>query len=640
MLESVEQSGPSWVRWLSRTSHALAFVALITLGMEYGTYSSPISVDILHAIQAVAVASYVLINGVNVIVAKRKLEALRQRWFDIALIVLTAIALVVAYRQMRVSLMKASAIYIGTFQVLLLVRAAAAAVRFDLAWSRRRLAPARIMALGFTTVILVGGTLLWALPKATSPEIAHQTGFHFAKHVLNCYFTATSATCVTGLVVYDTGKDFTLFGQIVILVMIQVGGLGIMMFGSFFGLLTRRQLSLRQSLVLQDALTHRAVGEVRRMVWFIVIGTVLIEAAGAAILYPSWPDSIGGTGRRIYYSVFHAISAFCNAGFALHVDNLAPYRHSWGVYTSVMPLIVLGGLGFPVLVDLFDYARSIVLRTWRRLSADVPRTWTTDENVHETLADRLERRRWYRLSVHTKSVLATSAILIVGGAALMLVLESVDWRRDQQKNELRARVAAGGVVPGMVDLPFSERCLAAVFQSVTTRTAGFNTVAIDPNAMSPAGHFVMCLLMFIGGSPASTAGGIKTVTMFVIVMAVYSTLRGRDNVEAFNRTIPLIVLRRASVVLICMFALVSVCTLVLCVTERASLLETMFEVISASATVGLSTGLTPRLTVAGKIIIMLAMFIGRIGPLTVLVAVAGAGMHAKFEYPQEQVAIG
>jgi trk system potassium uptake protein TrkH len=415
-----------------------------------------------------------------------------------------------------------------------------------------------------------------------------------------------------------------------------------MMFGSFFGLLIGRQFSLHQSLMLQDTLSHRTIGQVRQMVRFIVVATFVLEALGAALLYPMWPESVGGPWMRVYYSAFHAISAFCNAGFALHADSLIPYRHCWGVYVGIMPLIVVGGLGFPVLADLSAYARSRVRRRpLSRLRRPDDTTFLlgwSDAPVASGATVVMPRK--HRLSLHTKAALTTSAILVAGGALLLLVSESAQRRSPEQKRQLTARAETGAVPPAMMDLPLAERALAALFQSVTARTAGFNTIALDVDSFSSAGHFVLCILMFVGGSPGSTAGGIKTITAFVIIMAVVSTLRGRDNVEAFRRAIPVVVLRRASVVLICMLALVCASTLLLSLTERVPLLEVLFESVSASGTVGLSTGLTARLTVLGKVIIMLTMFSGRLGPLTLLLAVTGGEAPARFDYPRESVVIG
>ena len=299
------------------------------------------------------------------------------------------------------------------------------------------------------------------------------------------------------------------------------------------------------------------------------------------------------------------------------------YGTSWGLYLSIMPLIVIGGLGFPVLQDLCGWL-------WEMLK---PAPRRPGDRPGDQLCWRVVRHRRRRLALHTKLVLSTSAALIVVPAVLLFVFESVEWRSRRQREEAASLVQ-------MIELPVMERAGAALFQSVTARTAGFSTVSVDDDAMSPASHFLLMLLMFVGGSPASTAGGVKTVTVAVLVLSIVSTMRRRDHVEAFGRTVPVTVVNRAAVVVVVMCVVLSVVVLALCVTESASMREIMFEAVSACGTVGLSAGLTGRLTIAGQIIIMLAMFAGRLGPLTLVIALAGEKSPARYEYPAEHVTIG
>jgi trk system potassium uptake protein TrkH len=327
-------------------------------------------------------------------------------------------------------------------------------------------------------------------------------------------------------------------------------------------------------------------------------------------------------GDRVFHSAFHAISAFCNAGFALRADSMTSYGTSWGVYVSIMPLIVFGGLGFPVLHDLWNWC----LAVWK---TPVPR-------MRRGLAARLKLRvqmTRHRLCLHTKLVLVSSAALIALPAVLLFAFESIEWRDPAQISQ------ASHLTP-MVDLPIPQRAAAALFQSVTARTAGFNTVSLENDAMSPASQFLLMLLMFIGGSPASTAGGVKTVAVAVLALGLVHTLRRRVNVEAFGRTLPNEMMERAAVVVAVMGTVISIVVLALCVTESAALPDILFEAVSACGTVGLSTGLTGELTMAGQVIIMLAMFAGRLGPLTVMIALAGGSSPARYEYPPEHVSIG
>lgn len=613
---------PSRRQRIDRNLNLLLFciglLAVVSICLQYGFDTPPVSRTALLAAQWAAIVCYVGVVAYRVISTPLRLS-LRRNWHDLAVLAGAAVVLVTEYGISRRSMIEAGAVYVGTLQALVVLRVGMGAVRLNLAMSQRTLKPARLMALSFLGVIIVGGGLL-SLPRAMSVELRQERGHYATQRIVNCFFTATSATCVTGLVVYDTGRDFTTFGQIVILVLIQLGGLGIMMFSSVFGLLAGKQLSLKQSLILQDALSHRTVGQIGSMIRFILVSTFLFELIGALLLYPMYRDRPDAA----FCAVFHAISAFCNAGFSLHTHNLVEYAGSWSVYVSIMPLIVLGGLGFPVLSDLWGW----VTHRWEVRRAP----------AMQGMARPVARRslRPYRLRLHTKLVLTTTLLLIVVPAAMLFLLESKEWRSRRQREQALAdpsRVA-------MVDRSAPPRALAALFQSVTARTAGFNTVPMDVASMSGASHFLICVLMFVGGSPGSTAGGVKTAAAAVLVLGVWNTLRNRSRVEAFGRSIPDQAVGRAAAVVVVMFLLVTAIVLVLLFTEASSLHEVLFESVSAFGTVGLSTGLTERLTVAGRLTIMLAMFAGRLGPLTVLIALAGETAAARYEYPMEDVAIG
>ncbi len=576
-----------------------ALMAVISLALEFGYDEPPLPIGVLVAVQTSAIVVYAVSRGYTIITSGKRWRALRACWADGLLLLGVVFLLAVGSDRVATPALKVSASYVAAMQILLVSRLLIAAARLNLMLSRSRLHPARSLAITFIILIVLGGLAL-SLPKATHPR-ARAHAASVPQHILNSFFTATSATCVTGLVVYDTGNDYTLFGQIVILVLIQAGGLGIMIFGSVLGLLVGRQLSLRQSLVLQDALSHRTLGQMRTLIVFIVVFTFAAEAIGALVLYSMWDGSLP-PGQRVYQSVFHAVSAFCNAGFALPSDSMVTFNRSWQVYGSIMPLIIVGGLGFPVLSDL---QRAILAGIRRRLAQRRGIALTSTALTP------------YRFTLHTKLVLVTTAWLIVLPTLGFLLLEPA---------------GPSASAPG--------RFLDALFLSVTCRTAGFNTVLMDSESLSPGTHFLSGILMFIGGSPASTAGGIKTVGLAVLLLGVWSTLRGRRNVEAFGRTIPDIVVRRAAVVTVLMFATVALSTVVLCYTESTSLREAWFESVSACGTVGLSTGLTPDLTVTGRLVIMIAMFAGRLGPLTVLIALAGSTRTSCYDFPTEHVGIG
>jgi trk system potassium uptake protein TrkH len=338
------------------------------------------------------------------------------------------------------------------------------------------------------------------------------------------------------------------------------------------------------------------------MIAFVFISTILIEAVGAVSLLGMWG---GDVQNKWFYSIFHAISAFCNAGFSLFSDSFIGYSRSWQVCIVICPLIILGGLGFSVLYDLVNIVADRIKRFFKkrfnkqyRFSMEIPK----------------------RMRLQTKIVLSVSASLIVLGALSILLFE-------------RYAAGAGSQTENTIT--------NALFQSITARTAGFNTV--DISAMSPSGKFVLILLMFIGGSPGSTAGGIKTVTLAVIVMAAIAALRKRQEVEIFRRSVRVVVVGRAVTVTLLFAVVLFGGTLALSITENSNCFtmpDIMFEAASALGTVGLTTGITSLLTSAGKLIIIAMMLIGRLGPLTLLAALTFNLKPAKYNYPQEAVIVG
>lgn len=595
----------------------MALLAALSLAVEYGFEPDrlPLPLGLLIAVQIATVLLFIAKNAVSLLIAPSPSRYLRGHWLEFAVI---AAGLLAIFIEAELSI-RPRALYVITIQIVLVVE-----LLFHLSLANSLLArrhhPARLMAVAFALVILIGTGLL-SLPRASNPQrIGPATST--ARHMLNCAFTSVSATCVTGLVVYDTATELTIFGQAVILVLMQLGGLGIMIFGTVFGMLIRRRLSLSESTMMQDVLSPETVGQVGRMVRFVIAATFIFEAIGAALLYTMWDSNVPPGWTRLFHSVFHAVSAFCNAGFSLQSDSMVAYRGAWQLYCVLMPLIVLGGLGFPVLCDLYEWA---VHRLLGRRSR-----WVTSH-----IAGRAET-----ISLHTKLVLTSSMILIVSGAALIMFFETPSRINSRHPADLRDSLKSKP--PVMAGETWPQRTLDAVFQSVTTRTAGFNSAPITTSTASLPTHFLMMLLMFIGGSPSSTAGGVKTVTLTVIVLAVYSTIRRREQTEAFGRTISAEIIRRAGALLVLMFALAAVSTLLLLFSdgENARFEELMFEAVSACGTVGLSCGITDELTAFGRCVIMAAMFAGRLGPLTLLMALAGRATTSRYEFPEEGVVIG
>ena len=614
-------------RLLSHGLAVLLFGTVAGLVLAYGFAPPLIPRRLLLAMEFACIAVFVAGRILYLLGPPGVLDRLRTRWADYAVIVGGALIAWLDFDAYQEPVRRAVIAYLVALGVGSVTRFGLRLYRVEAGRRTPSIRPGTLMVLSFVAIILLGGFLL-SLPTATRPIVAGQTPYHWREHVLNCLFTACSATCVTGLTVYRTGQDFTLFGQVVILLLIQAGGLGIMVFGTVFSMLAGRRIGLRESVVVQDMLSQPAVGEITRMVKFVCMITFVIEGAGAVLLYPMWSEADLGPGGRWFWSVFHAVSAFCNAGFSLHENNLVPYRSHWQVYGSILPLIVLGGLGYPVLRELSAHAAGRLGFVAR---------WIDAVLRHRPLPARYRPRPF---SLHSRMALTTTAVLIFGGAALFFTLETPTRWNKRHAVRMDRTVVVPSVPDRMCALPPGPRALSALFLSVTPRTAGFNTVRMDEQSLSPATHYLLCMLMIVGGSPASTAGGIKTVTFLVLVAAVRSVLHGRRRTEAFRRTIPAAVVERAFVVAVLMLGMVFLVTWLLCYFEPHSMLSLLFETCSASGTVGLSTGITPNLTRIGRVLIMLCMLAGRVGPLTLLVALAGRERQADFEYPEEQPLIG
>lgn len=441
---------------------------------------------------------------------------------------------------------------------------------------RVSLDPPKVLVLGFAILILIG-TCLLTLPIAT----VDGNGLP----VLDALFTATSATCVTGLVVVDTGSTFTKFGQLVILSLIQIGGLGFMTFATFFFFLLGKKISLKDRLLLQESLNNLSIEGIVRLVKRVLIFTAIIESVGAIILSIrfSYDMSIG---RAIYYGFFHSISNFNNAGFDLMGEfrSLTPYVADPTVTLTVCALITIGGIGFIVMNEVYEY------------------------------------RETRRLSVHTKVVLVTSLILTAGGALLIFLFE---FGNDKTLQPLS---------------PFGK-VLGALFQSVTNRTAGSNTLNI-PDLTHPT-LFLTIFLMFVGASPGSTGGGIKTTTLATLLGTVWSQVKGKEDVVLFRRRIVIEIIFKALTVTVSGLFLVMVITMLLTITEVGNdFLMILFEATSAFATVGLSMGLTPELSPIGRMLIIFTMFAGRVGPLTVAFAIAMRRKPDPYRHPKGRIMIG
>ena len=448
-----------------------------------------------------------------------------------------------------------------------------------------------VAGLFFATIVV--GALLLMLPFATTAE--------GSLSALSAFFTSTSAVCVTGLTVIDIGTELTLFGQLVVLLLIQLGGLGIMTIGTFLMVLIGQRLSLQNENVLMNTFGTGDAYCLRSLIRMTVAFTFLFEAIGAILLWQCYlsppPEFAGlmndGIGKPLYYAVFHAISAFCNAGVSLHSSSLVYFQNSPLCMLTVSALIITGGLGFLV---IYNISR---VRYWRR--------------------NRMTRGL---LTLHSRVVLISTLILLATGTVLILAQE---WNNT------------------LADIPLlHNKICTAFFHSVTPRTAGFN--AVPMTELHGSTRFTTSLLMFVGGSPGSTAGGIKTTTLFILIMTIVSICKGRNSTIIAHRFIPSRIVREAIIIfLLSLFGVLLAYGLLLYSEHpdnpgKAS--DLFFETVSAFATVGLSMDTTPTLSKAGELIIMVCMFIGRLGPMTAALLIGSRKYVERIRYPEEEVVVG
>lgn len=442
-----------------------------------------------------------------------------------------------------------------------------------------KLTPPQILVIGFASIIFLGAVLL-TLPIASRD--------HLPLHFIDALFTATSATCVTGLVVVDTGTHYSVFGQMVILALIQVGGLGFMTMATLVALVFRKRISLKERLILQEAMNQTTMEGIVRLIRKVMFYALVIESAGAALFTIRWSFDMP-FGQALYFGIFHAVSFFNNAGFDLFgsvtgpFSSLTRYVDDFLINVVSMLLIILGGIGFIVISDILEF------------------------------------RKRRRLSLHTKVVLTTSSFLIVFGALVIFIFEF--------SNPLT-----------LAPLNPAGKILGSFFQSVSPRTAGANTV--DIGSLRQATQFFTIILMFIGASPGSTGGGIKTTTFTIMVGAIIAMIRGKEDIVLFRQRLAKDRIFKAITLAMIAMVLVTFTAMVLSTTEDYSFLKILFEVTSAFGTVGLTMGLTPYLSTIGKIMIVLMMFAGRLGPITLAYALGPKPEKELFRYPEGKVTIG
>ncbi len=448
----------------------------------------------------------------------------------------------------------------------------------------------RLLVTSFLALVLLG-TILLSFPVAYPDKKPIP--------LIDRIFTATSATCVTGLIVVDTGKDFSLFGQIIILTLIQVGGLGFMTFSSLLILLIAGKISLKEKIIIRESLSRYNISGIAELIKYVVIFTFTMELLATGLLYLFWKKYIPSPDKRFYYCLFHSISAFCNAGFSLFPDSLTRFGTDIKTVLVITGLIITGGLGFFVTYEL----RCLIL---------------TKLNSIQKIIKFKPGYKPLHISLHSKIVLIGTFILILTGLVFFILLE---WN-----NTLYGE-------------SFGNKLLLSYFQSVTPRTAGFNTVDISKISLPTA--LVLIGLMFIGGAPGSTAGGTKITTGVVLFLTIKSFLKGEKDVTVFFRKINEQTVRRAIVIYLFGINLLLVSTFLILLFEgsKFTFLEVLFETTSAFGTVGLSRGITPMLSTPSKIIIILLMLTGRIGPLTIALSIFEKE-EKRYKFIEEEVGLG
>lgn len=444
--------------------------------------------------------------------------------------------------------------------------------------SNLKIHPSQFLLLWFAVVIFIGATFL-NLPIASMD--GKSIGF------IDALFTAASAVCVTGLTVVNTAAHWTLFGKIVIVLLIQIGGLGIMTMATLIAFLFGKKITLKDRLLMQEEMNTSTLQGIVLLTKRVLFMTIAVELVGVILLSLVFVPDFGLL-KGIWFSIFHAVSAFCNAGFDLLGNSMVDYVSNPLINFTIISLLIIGGLGFYVLMDI------------------------------------VQRKKLKKLLIHSKIVLLITGFLLVFGFLIVFVFEYSN-----------PQTLGGLNLPGKI--------MSSLFLSATPRTAGFNT--LDTSALSPVTTFFIIMLMFIGGSPGSTAGGVKTTTVGVIVIAIVGLVRGSEDTEIFKRRIPVTMILRAIAIMGIAILLVILTTTILLVTERNtgfSFVDIIFETVSAFGTVGLSRGLTPNLTDIGRIVVTLTMFVGRLGPLTIAFGIAQNQHKNKgyYKYPEGKIMVG
>jgi potassium uptake TrkH family protein len=572
---------------LTRTPFWLSFLSVLDIVYYFGFEQSGDSDYIINSIYIAALFAGAFSLILRYLIKKERPK--RKAWkFDIVLFGFIVMVLLKEFKRHEIDFFENDLVLYFTLFWLFIRELAALNINFK----RDFLNPAQLFVLSFSIIILIGSLLLM-LPKAT----------HEGLPFIDALFTATSAVCVTGLAVVDTGQYFTVFGQSIILVLIQIGGLGIMTFTSYFSYFFRGDSSYENQLQLKEMTNTERIADVFSTLKKIILLTVLIEGIGVLIIFNSIDETLFPSFTdRTFFSVFHSVSAFCNAGFSTLSSSLyeVGFKFNYPLHLVIAFLFIIGGLGFPIIFNGFYYVKHLFVnriftRSRRKRAVHLP--WV--------------------VNINTRIVLITTAILIVGGTAMFYFFE--------YNNTLEEHSTWGKMV-------------TAFFGATTPRTAGFNS--IDTSALAFPTIMLVFLLMWIGASPGSTGGGIKTSTIAVATLNYFSIARGKDRIEIFNREIGDQSIKRAFAIISLSLVVVGFSTF--CISyfdSEKSLMDIAFECFSAYSTSGLSLGITSSLTSPSKLVIIATMFVGRVSMLTILIAVVKKVKYLKYKYPTEEISI-
>lgn len=563
----------------------LSMIGSVILIYKYGFYYEPATAFIVHSALLLIFSFFLLIYSYKIFRAGT-VEYLKEKRHFIYLIVFIIFLEIISfiYQNITVTIQNAqaysNALLFILVQVSILNQMMASAIKYNLRIASLKFRPAVVFVSTFVILIIIGAAFL-KMPKAVNPgEFISFT---------DALFTSTSACCVTGLTVVDTLTKFSVFGKVVIIVLIQIGGFGMVIFGAFFTVVLGKSLNLRSVAIVEDLLSDERISNIKIAILKILRITILIESLGALLLAVAWRNDFSSVGELVGFSIFHSISAFCNAGFALFTENLmhsTTQNNPIVIYTLAV-LIIFGGLGFGTIIEVFN------------------KMITPKKKIN-------------RLSLQTRIVLTASITLIIVGFIFLFFVEYES---------------------SMQNMTLMQRFNHSFFQSVTARTAGFNT--IDMSLLINPTIMLMIMLMFIGGSPGGTAGGIKTTTLAISFVSIKSIIKGEKRLSFMGRNIPYRNFNNAVIVLVFSVTLIILGTMILTFTEpKADFITILFEEVSAFGTVGLSLNFTSTLSVPGRYVIIFTMLIGRLGPLTVALALSGSSKKVEYEYPEESIMIG